>query len=186
MIWLTFSNPAELSSTALAITLSPALIDTLVHRSACSGCASRRCAHVSTDGVEIVGVGGIGDQAHRRGLGARDRIPGEEVAPCTRKTDELRPEQRAPVTGDEPHGDMRIAEDCFGRRDHDVAEQRDRATEPDRGAVDLGDDRRLHTEQRVLDPAVADDGASRRGRIGVQLQQPVEVSSRRERATLFR
>ena len=79
MIWLTFSNPAELSSTALAMTLSPALIETLVHRSACSGLREQALTPCVDRGVEVAGGRGVGDQAHRRRLGARDRIPGEEV-----------------------------------------------------------------------------------------------------------
>ena len=55
MICVTFSKPAELSSTALAITLRPALIETFVHRGRVLRLREQPLTPRVDDGVEVGG-----------------------------------------------------------------------------------------------------------------------------------
>ena len=94
--------------------------------------------------------------------------------------DELRPDHRAAVAGDEPDLDVRVADlRVLVRHDH-VAEECERSAETGRGAVQPADDRLLEVEQGRDDALGVGQDAAEAGRVVDHVLEPDHVAARAE------
>ena len=83
---------------------------------------------------------------------AGEQVAGEQVLLRPVHADEHRPEHRAAVAGDDARLHVRVADPRALGHEHDVAEERERGAESDRVAVDRGDHRLTHREDRPRHP----------------------------------
>ncbi len=122
-----------------------------------------------------------GESQFHRGRG-RDAIAGEEVFARAHDRCQQRPERGAAVTGDQPHGDVRVGQVRGLRDEHDVAQQRHAAAEPDRRAVDRRDDRQREAQHLLDDLCAFANALVASDRIVEKRSDPVQVATGAERA----
>jgi hypothetical protein len=111
-------------------------------------------------------------EAHRERLRGGHGIAGEQELLRARRPEHERPDRGAAVARDDAHAHMGIGDRRgVGHEDH-VAQERERRAEPDRRAVQRGDDRQLDVEQ-VPDHLLP---------VAAQVLELLEVVERREPA----
>ncbi len=96
--------------------------------------------------------------------------------------DELRPDQRAAVAGDEPYGHVRIADLGILLRDDDVAQQSERRAEPGGMAVEPADERLVEIELAEHDLPRLAPRFLEQGRVVDRRLHPIDVAAGAERA----
>src|SRR3974390_1297283 len=95
------------------------------------------------------------------------QLASHQVFFCSRITDQLRPNDRSPITGNKTDAHMRVADLCRVGREGDVTKESERGAKAGSMAVHLGDDRLLAIEKRKNDLL----GLDRRLRPGVAFNQ---------------
>src|SRR5882757_2722870 len=95
-----------------------------------------------------------------------------------------RPEQAAPVAGDQADLDVRISDACGAARDDDVATEHDRGSQAHRVAVQSDHDGHWDVEQRVDDPQPRLAHPRTLGDVSLQARNLVEIAAGRKRLSL--
>jgi hypothetical protein len=101
--------------------------------------------------LERVGCDHVVDEAQAVGVLGREEIPAHEVLLGAVDAEQHRPQHTTAVTGDETGLHVRITDAGRRRHEDDVAEERERRTDPERVTVDDRDHRLTHAQDAARD-----------------------------------